>query len=439
MQNREGVREISTGMQREVLEVIQSAVKYGASDIHVGLEDGKCIIRIRVHGIMFNHELFDEKYGQEFVRAAFNLSDITEANDAQLTYAAGRISSKTRPLPPAIESVRLQFNPLANKGRYLVMRLHYKNPAANMHDLDALGYNAHHVRLLSRLRNTPTGMILFAGPTGSGKSTSNRMNLEKIWQEKNGEVAILSVEDPPEARIRGVKQIPVSSAQGSAARKAKFDEAISSALRSDPDIIMIGEIRDLESANLAIQASMTGHQVWTTLHANDAMSVPGRLKDIGVADYKVYDHSAMIGLCGQRLVKKLCPQCRVPVRDAAKSGTISEDLLEEVNRILKPDRFPVYSRGPGCKYCIKGIVGRTAIAEVLIPDERFMTYLRVGDKTLAREYWIHTMDGFTMFDHALTWVAMGLIGPEEYLNVLGEMIPPSKPSILEKIILPRAE
>ena len=421
-------------MQAEILRLVEDAVRANASDIHIAIEggDSQAVVQFRVHGVVIRFSKMSADVGLELMQAVFNMSDTSDASYNALGYSSGRISHSMIALPDQVESIRLQFNPLANYGRYLVMRLLYRSTDVGSHDLSKVGFTKYQLRMMRRMRAMPTGMNIIAGPTGSGKSTSCRANLEMLYADHKGEQTMLSVEDPPEAPIRGVRQIPVTSAQGNENRKAKFDEAIISALRSDPDIILIGEIRDGASGNLAIQAAMSGHQVWSTLHALDALSILNRLRDLGIDEYKIYDHSIITGLWGQRLVKRLCPHCRIPFRQSVDEGKHNADFVSNVTSILDPDQFELYSRGPGCVKCTRGITGRAPVAEIVMPDANLMKYMSDNNFATARQYWTQKMHGFTMHDHALTYVARGVIGPEEYEALLGPLQPPSHPNLLEK-------
>ena len=422
-------------MQAEILQLIEDAVRANASDIHIAIEGGhaQAVVQFRVHGVVIQFSKMQADIGHELMQAIFNMSDTSDASYNALGYSSGRISHGMIELPKDVESIRLQFNPLANYGRYLVMRLLYSSVGAGTGDLSKFGFTKYQQRLMRRLRAMPTGMIILAGPTGSGKSTSCRVNMEMLYEDHKGEQTMLSVEDPPEAPIRGVKQIPVTSAQGNDNRTAKFDEAIISALRSDPDVILIGEIRDTASGNLAIQAAMTGHQVWSTLHALDALSILNRLRDLGIDEYKIFDHSIMTGLWGQRLVKKLCPHCRIPFKQSIDEGKHDPDFINNVKSVMNIDEFEIYSRGPGCVKCTRGVTGRAPVAEIIMPDAGLMKYMRDGNIGTARQYWTQKLHGFTMHDHALTHIARGIIGPEEYETLLGPLQPPSNPNFLNKL------
>ncbi|EFA7536169.1 DNA-binding protein, partial [Escherichia coli] len=230
-------------------------------------------------------------------------------------YQAARIvSSRSRlSIPDKVQSIRLQYNPLGNGGRYFIARfLYVEKRDISEHtyiELQGLGFHPLQINAFTRLRRLSIGVNIISGPTGSGKSTTLKNMLELLYEEKKKKVNIISIEDPPEYEIEGTAQLPVTNVETEEERGAEYRKAIIAALRSDPDIIMPGEARDAEVISLVFTAAMTGHQVWTSLHANSALAIFDRLKDQGVDDFKLTDPDLLTGLIAQRLVKKLCPDC----------------------------------------------------------------------------------------------------------------------------------
>ena len=211
--------------------------------------------------------------------------------------------------------VRLQFNPIAFGSRYLVMRLLYADEGKEENSLATLGYSKRDEDIFFRLRSVPTGIIIISGPTGSGKSTTLQRNMIKLLEEKNYEVNLLTVEDPPEYPIPGARQMPVTNANTEAQKDLEFNKALAATLRSDPDVLMIGEIRTLSAAQLAFKGALSGHSVWTTLHANSAPAILMRLRDMGMETFKLQDPGIIKGMIAQRLFRKLCPLCRIPASE----------------------------------------------------------------------------------------------------------------------------
>ena len=301
-------------------------------------------------------------------------------------------------------------------GRYLVMRLHYSSGHSKM-DLESLGFakvQLDHIRLM---RQKSTGIVVISGPTGSGKSTTLKNALSSLLKESNRTKNIVTVEDPPEFYIEGIKQMQVMNAKNQEERKAKFTAAIMAALRDDPDVIMIGEIRDFESGSLAYDAANTGHGVWTSLHANNAIAIINRLLDLGLESDKVTDHESIIGLIGQRLIRKLCPHCKIPAEAGVKAETMMPATLDRANALMtKLERHDkLFARNPeGCQKCRKkGFSGRTVAAEVITPDEIFMNHCRDFKKTEARAHWVKNLGGFTMMTHGVSKMIAGEISPDD--------------------------
>jgi type II secretory ATPase GspE/PulE/Tfp pilus assembly ATPase PilB-like protein len=320
-----------------------------------------------------------------------------------------------------VQSLRVQWNPIAFGGRFMVMRLLYSTAGGQQtsapSDLSILGYRDDQLAELERIRAQPMGINIIAGPVNSGKSTTVAITLDVLLRESNYERTCLTVEDPPEFIITGAQQMPVTNAKTSKEKAAKFQQAIEAALRSDPNIILIGEIRGPESASLAFQGAMTGTQVWASLHANTALGIIDRLRDMGIEDYKLADPTIMTGLIGQRLLKVLCPDCRITLDQAERSDRIAlpraQRARETMQKIGHGDAT-IYCRGRGCDTCKHtGYKGRTAASEIIHPDETFMEHIRAGDKVKARHHWLRNMGGYTMLTHALHKMIAGQVGPEE--------------------------
>jgi type IV pilus assembly protein PilB len=215
--------------------------------------------------------------------------------------------------------------------------------------LDVVGFAEKEIQLFRRYINEPYGMVLVTGPTGSGKTTTLYGALMEI---RNDEDKIITIEDPVEYQIQGITQIPVNEKKG-----LTFARGLRSILRHDPDKIMVGEIRDMETAQIAIQSALTGHLVFTTVHANNVVDVLGRFLNMGVDPYNFV--SALNCILAQRLVRLICPDCRRAVK-------YPPELLEESH--MGPDRYPdaVFYEGEGCLECNgTGFRGRTAIHELL--------------------------------------------------------------------------
>lgn len=413
-----------TQMQRDILRLIIDAVNENASDIHIVVEQNRAIVEMRMNGVLRQRLEWRAEYGLDFCAACFAMADASDANYNPNEYQAARISRGTVDLPDVVQALRLQFNPLAYGGRYLIMRLLYRGSGKQEETgaVERLGYHPAQYGLIKRMIATPVGIGIVSGPTGSGKSTTLFHVLSTVMAETRHERNVITIEDPPERPIAGAKQMPVTNAQSPEERSRKFIQAIAASMRSDPDTIMIGEIRDRESAKLAIEASMTGHQVWTTLHANDALMIVNRLRDIGVQEYNLFTPGMIFGLMGQRLARALCTKCRIPLREAITQNRIDGDTVARVEAVSSVEELDnMFIAGPGCAACGngKGYAGRTVVAEVIYPDETLMAILREDKRTEARRYWLEELKGLSLMNHCIDKMKNGVLSPYEVERVVG--------------------
>lgn len=319
--------------------MIEQAARQRASDIHIEALERKVRVRFRIDGVLY------EKFHYDI--------QMLPAIIARLKILGGMdISEKRKPQDGSIfimidrkeYDIRVSILPTVH-GEKCVMRLAQKK-ALNK-DKKELGFSTEELGLFENILKNQNGMILVTGPTGSGKSTTLYTALSELNRE---DVNIITVEDPVEADIDGINQVQVNPKAD-----LTFASALRSILRQDPDIIMIGEIRDRETAEIAVQASMTGHLVVSTLHTNSAASTLTRLMDMGVESYLLAD--SMVGVIAQRLVRKLCPHCRqkYPVQGREKEFLhIREDEVIELYQAV------------GCPMCNgTGYTGRTGIYEIM--------------------------------------------------------------------------
>ena len=405
-------------MQIDFLSVINRAAAKKVSDIHVIVADST-LIMFRVNGMMERELEYSQEWGEAFVRAAFASADISDANYAQNEFQGAQKLGSTPlrgtdgklTLPHNVLAIRLQFNPVAFGSQYLVMRLLYAddNPNGNG-DLKSLGLGERELNLFYRLRATAVGLNIVAGPTGSGKSTTLQRNMIKLIQERNGEINVITVEDPPEYPIPGARQMPVTNANTEEEKDEEFTKALSAALRSDPDVMMVGEIRSLSAADLVFKGALSGHSVWSTLHANSAPAIITRLRDMGVQPYMLSDPEIMKGLISQRLFRKICPYCRISVKER-----MSDPSFKRLKTALGDYGIEnTYLRGPGCKYCNhRGVIGRMSVPEIIVPDAHFLQLMVQGDTKSAIDYWVSELDGRPLREAAIERMLKGYIDMDE--------------------------
>ena len=405
-------------MQKDFISVIARAASKKVSDVHVVVADNT-LIMFRTNGMMQTEMEYNKEWGESFVRAAFASADVSDSNYAQNEFQGAqklgstplRGSKGKLMLPHNVLAIRLQFNPIAFGSQYLVMRLLYAddNPDGSG-DLQALGFGEYEENLFYRLRAVPVGLSVIAGPTGSGKSTTLQRNMIKLLQEKNYEINLITVEDPPEYPIPGARQMPVTNANTKEEKDEQFTKALSAALRSDPDVMMVGEVRTLSAAQLTFKGALSGHGVWTTLHANSAPAILMRLRDMGVETFKLLDPELVKGLISQRLFRRLCPHCRISVKD--KLNELSVQRLKVALGDFGIEN--TFVRGPGCKYCNNtGIKGRMSVPEIVLPDATFLELMIKGETRKAIDYWTSDLNGRTLKEAAIERMLKGYIDLDE--------------------------
>jgi general secretion pathway protein E len=263
--------------------------------------------------------------------------------------------------------------------------------------LDNIGLREDHLRKLRHLITRPQGIIFVTGPTGSGKTSTIYAALNEIKTEKNN---IITIEDPIEYEIRGVTQIAVHEKIG-----LTFATCLRSVLRQDPDVILVGEVRDQETARIAMQASLTGHLVFATLHTNDALGAITRLLEMGIAPYLIA--SSLSGILAQRLVQVLCPDCKVPARHDAK-------MVARLGRAAAR----MFQRGPGCERCRGlGAVARVGVFELvtMTPELRALIVNQASEAEL-RHLLSTTDDLHSMFQDGLAKVIDGRVAYDELVQ-----------------------
>lgn len=407
-------------MQKDFVDIIARAAAQKVSDVHIEVAD-QTTVYFRVDGSMQPVLEYNSQWGESFVRAAFASADISNSSYAQNEYQTAQKDGRTPLrgtkdlyLPNGILGIRMQFNPIAFGSQYVVMRLLYDNPSEGIKTEQE--FNEYEQRLLLRLRSAPTGLVIVAGPTSSGKSTTLVRNMALMLKERRYEINLITVEDPAEQKIFGAHQMPVVNAINEEQREEKFTEALAAALRSDPDTLMVGEIRTLSAAQLTVKGALSGHNVWTTLHANSAMGALTRLLDMGVEAFKLKDETMMRGLVSMRLFKKLCPYCREKLSDHHDHSAYNR-VKETFGELGLNQTF---IRGAGCEHCNgTGTIGRIKAGEIIMTNSEFLNLALSGDTEGATRYWLEKMNGRTLKEAATELMLRGIIGVDELERWVG--------------------
>jgi len=349
---------------RFVNQIMSEAVTDRATDIHFEPFEDELRIRYRIDGILYEASVPPSiRHYQSAVISRIKIMADMNIAEKRLPQD-GRINIRTGNME---YDLRVSTVPSAH-GESIVVRI--LNRDASLFDLEQLGFNKEQLRKFDELIKKPHGIILVTGPTGSGKTTTLYAALDKL---NNTDVKILTIEEPIEYQMRGIVQVQVHSKIG-----LTFANILRSFLRQDPDIMLVGETRDFETAEIAIQAALTGHLVFSTLHTNDAPGAITRLVDMGVEPYLV--SSSVIGVVAQRLMRCICEKCKEeyqPEHDILVGLGIDGPEYQDIT----------YYRGRGCEDCkFLGYKGRTAIYEIMMMDEdvRDLTVQRVSTSVLKQ-------------------------------------------------------
>ncbi|CCY94280.1 type II secretion system protein E [Firmicutes bacterium CAG:884] len=365
----------------------------GASDIHYDPWEDFMKIRIRIDGELIDYAKVPNAYKNNLVTRIKILSgmNITESRLPQDGAIKANIGG---------EDVDMRVSCLpTNKGEKVVIRI--LDYSKHVSGIESLGFTYSNLRKVEKAITAPNGIVLVTGATGSGKSTTVYSILNKLNQK---DINIITVEDPIEMDIEGVNQVQTNSEIG-----LDFANVLRSILRQDPDIVMIGEIRDTETAKIAVRASITGHLVLSTLHTNDALTTIERLCDMGVERYLL--SSSLSAIISQKLARKLCPKCKYK----RKATQYEKDLIK---RELNYDIDEIWDK-KGCDECNNGYKGRIAIHEVLLINEEIKDAINIDlDRKDLRELVYKDEDTYTLLQDGLIKAVQGITTLEEVLKLV---------------------
>ena len=375
--------------------IIITASKNNTSDIHFDPREDGMMVRFRIDGDLQDYTYIPKAFERNLTTRLKILANmnITESRLPQDGAIKGEFGGKYL-------DMRVSCLPL-NEGEKIVIRI--LDYTRSLQGIDSLGFNPTNLAKLKRMMGVPNGIILVTGATGSGKSTTVYSILQGL---NKPEINIITVEDPIEMNIEGMNQVQVNAEIG-----MTFAAALRSILRQDPNVILIGEIRDSETAQIAVRASITGHLVLSTIHTNNSLSTIERLLDMDVERYLL--STALTGIISQRLAKQLCTKCKVE-RETTKYEK------KVFKKYMNRDIDKIYDANPdGCEHCRKGYKGRIAIQEVLELDDEIRNAL-TNDKMKKEELseMVYTNKTITMLQDALGKCIAGLTSFEEVYRVI---------------------
>jgi general secretion pathway protein E len=386
-------QQVSSSISQLIDVILKACIKNRSSDIHIEPSEKNCMVRARVDGKLTEIFIFDKDIYPPLASRIKLLSnlDIAERRKPQ----DGRFSAN-------VESNEYDFRVSSLPtlyGESIVMRILDKQKV--LVPLEDAGMDSVSYQKLLKALHTPYGMILVTGPTGSGKTTTLYGALNEL---RSSQDKVITVEDPIEYRMNLIQQVQVNAKIG-----LNFADALRSILRQDPDKIMIGEIRDSETLEIAINAALTGHLVISTLHTNDAISSIMRMVDMGAQHYLI--SGSLIAVQAQRLVRVICPYCKC-------EDKVTKETLENLQDLLDKDSNLVFYTGSGCKECNEtGYIGREMICEVLsISDKMASLIAKKSSSDLLYEQ--AKKEGFiTLLENGITKALDGITSLEEVLSV----------------------
>jgi len=377
-----------------VNEIIVYAANKNASDIHFDPREKDLLVRIRIDGALRDHTRIPKQFERNLITRIKLISNmnITESRMPQ----DGAIKTKIKNFDL---DMRVSSLP-TNEGEKIVIRI--LDYSRSLEGIESLGFSKENFEKLKKMIRVPNGIILITGATGTGKSTTVYSILQELNEE---ETNIVTVEDPIEMNIEGINQVQVNSDIG-----LNFGIVLRSILRQDPNIILIGEIRDSETARIAVRASITGHLVLSTIHTNNSLATIERLLDMDVERYLL--SSALTGIISQRLARVLCPSCKV-----LRNTTPYERKIFKL--VLGKDVEKIYDASSGCDECTHGYKGRIAVQEVLVINDEIRSAIN-NEKIRKDELrkMVYTKDVTTLLQDGLYKVLDGITSFDEIYKII---------------------
>lgn len=376
--------------------LFESALAVKASDIHIEPDEKVLRIRRRIDGVL-QEQIMDEKAIAPALVSRLKLMAGLDISERRLPQD-GRFNIKLKQA-----SVDVRFSTMPTQyGEAVVMRL--LDHSEGVKNIDHIGLQDSARERLEKAIHRPHGLLLVTGPTGSGKTTTLYAAINEL---NDPERKIITVEDPVEYRLPRINQVQVNPKIG-----LDFARVLRTTLRQDPDIILVGEIRDRETAEIALRASITGHLVMSTLHTNDAISTAIRLLDMGVEGFLIA--SAVHAIVAQRLIRKICPECH----EERSLSTAEKSWFESLSLPL-PETVK-FSRGKGCHRCSKtGYKGRAAVYEILEIDADLARTLRQGDHEAFKQAALQQEDFIPLLDSAMKLAIEGITSVSEVMRISG--------------------
>ena len=415
---------------KEYTSIISRALDLNCTDIHIEVRRDSALLRFRTNGRLVNMEDWDVASARRVAGLIYTVI----ASEKEINFNENEPQSAI--VDDTIDgiSIRLRLNTLNAypKGFDMTMRVLRMGMTVSDVSLDTLGYAPEQLKAILKMKAKPNGAVIVAGVTGSGKSTTNTVLLSSIIKDHTDdlgcEIKVITVEDPPEYEIPGATQVPVvrSKTHGD---ENPFAATMRACLRMDPDILLVGEVRDGESAELMQHAIQSGHMVYTTIHAQHAFAIPTRMKGMGLTDDIIGSQGFLSGLIYQSLVKMCCGYCSYTLDEAMKLKEFQSfefnEMVERLRQIPNGNEGTQHvriRRKGGCDKCNGGVVGRSVVAETIDVTDDLIEFFAKGQYNEARKYYRDNGGQFVV-DHAIEKVLEGLVDPRDAESKVGPLIP----------------
>lgn len=409
---------------------LRSALEKGSSDIILSLSGGSAKVKMRIKGRIKVVDELTEERARSLASVTYTSLAESGAKDTTFNERKPQDGIVNRNIDGQNVSIRLATIPAHPDGFDVTLRVMPVGTTQREQKLISLGYNEVHAQLIDYATTIPTGCIVISGVTGSGKTTTLATLIRKIIRESNGEKRVITIEDPPEHRILDATQVPVVRSNKDINETSPFNAAMRAALRSDPDVLMPGEIRDSESAKLMVDATLSGHQVYTTVHAPSMFDILIRLRELGIRSSVLGSSSFISALIYQSLIRTLCPCCSHNYGDYLetidKNSIHGQKELATIDRIkkavgLENIKRVKFKNDKGCPACdFEGVSGREVIAEVVVPDRKMKTLFMDGKDEEAISYY-EKSGGKYIVDHGIEKLLKGKVDIHDLEDKVGRI------------------
>lgn len=429
-------RQNDTDLDKRFLEILTDAIVAGASDVHFEIYQNKADIRFRINGLLYTVAQMDTRTVYRLINYVYNVAAEEGSKDTQFNVEEMQNALLDRHVEVnGIKQhyrIRLQTAPCYPSSLTIVMRILPIDNQLSL-GLQDLGYSIEHTKMLQKAQIKPSGATIISGTTGSGKSTTLSTLLAEVYKDSQGTKKVLTTEDPPEYTIPGANQINLSSkSEAYKGDEDPFVKAIKVAMRCDPDVLMVGEVRDEKSSRLLSSAVLSGHQVFTTVHAASALAIFDRLIQLGFDRHVVTSPGFLSLLVYQTLAPVLCQHCRISLAEKAKNkeDIKTQELVKRLSHVFSHETYRYgmsiddiktniyFANTEGCNQCRNGFTGRTVLAEMVDPDPILLQHFRNSEYEKGIRHW-KQRGGTTVLEHAIQKMLRGMIDPYSVENKCG--------------------